>query len=99
MKTEALFFEGSEFVGSYALEHDYRWPSIALVCPDCGELWGREIHAADLPDTGSCSAWQTRSRRCVKCGDGQFLEGLSLEGASKDLLTRELLALIERELP
>lgn len=73
------------------------WPHTAYFCPRCGSLWGRAIYDyhfdyAPIPK----GSWAIESRPCVRCGDGQFLYGHdSLEGVSPELLTRELLALIE----
>lgn len=42
--------------------------------------------------------WTIEKRRCVPCGDGQFLFSLDeqhLDAADQALLTREILALIE----
>lgn len=72
------------------------WPHTAYFCPVCGDLWGRAIFDYDFTYEPRISAlWTVEQRRCVLHGDGQFLFSQSLEFASVDLLTRELLVLIE----
>lgn len=100
------YFEASRFVGSRrvyccgATEAGERfsayWPHTAYFCPQCGELWGRAIYTFEFAYVPRVSgSWVVEQRRCVQHGDGQFLYAQSLELADRDLLTRELLALIE----
>lgn len=73
------------------------WPNIAYFCPMCGQFWGRAIydfHFAYAPKVRT--TWSVESRRCVPCGDGQFLVGQSLSGCDEELVRRELMALLER---
>lgn len=100
------YFDGDRYVGSRrvylcgygegGISYSAYWPHTAYFCPVCGNLWGREIvqpefaYSPKVPD-----AWTIERRRCVEHGDGQFLCGKDLDYADKDLLTRELLALIE----
>lgn len=73
------------------------WPNLAFFCPSCGNLWARAIFSFDftyvpIPQ----EAWKIFIRPCARCGDGTLLSNDSLSGASPELLTRELLALLER---
>lgn len=100
------YFEGSRYTGSQRVyccgasaegeRFSAYWPHVAFFCPQCGELWGRAIYQREFDYRPRIAAeWHVESKRCVRCGDGQFLAGLPLDGADTDLLTRELLALME----
>lgn len=73
------------------------WPHTAYFCPTCGELWGRAIYQYKFAYAPRIKGhWTVEKRPCVGCGDGQFLVGReSFDECSKELLTRELLALLE----
>lgn len=100
------YFEGSRYVGSRQMyccgagaegeRFSAYWPHVAFFCPQCGELWGRAIYQREFDYHPRVTAeWHVETKHCARCGDGQFLSGLPLDGADKDLLTRELLALME----
>lgn len=102
------YFEGKSFVGEREVyccgasmggkSFSAFWPHTAYFCPHCGELWGRAIyqfHFEYFPIPRA--SWVVESRRCVRCGDGTFLVGQSLENVSEDLLRRELLAILNGE--
>lgn len=103
------FFERDAFVGdlqqySYGYEdgagrrHSGYWPHVAYFCPTCGELWGRAIATHQFPYKPTLSAqWRVVDRRCVDCGDGQFLsEREHLDNVSPELLSREFQVLLLR---
>lgn len=72
------------------------WPHVAFFCPKCGDLWGRAVWEYEFDYRPRVVAsWRVEARLCVACGDGQFLAGWPLDGASEDLLTREFHALLE----
>lgn len=73
------------------------WPNTAYFCPACGEIWGRAVYDFEFEYSPRVVGrpWVVESRRCVKHGDGTFLAGQLLEGCSSELLTRELLALLQ----
>jgi len=99
------YFEAGGFVGSrrqYCCGYEGQsafWPHTAYFCSVCGELWGRAIYAYEFDYAPVISArWTIEKRLCAEHGDGQFLvgyEGCHLDSCSPELLTRELLALIE----
>jgi hypothetical protein len=105
--TTVQYFEKDQFIGERTLacgsvsvdgkSFSAYWPHIAYFCPSCGELWGREVYQHDFKYTPYVkSSWAMEVRRCVECGDGTFLTERNLDGCSKDLLTREFLALLAR---
>ena len=80
----------------YSETYSAYWPNTAFFCPLCGELWARAIFTFDFTYTPiPKETWTVTKRPCAKCGDGTLL-GEQLDGASPELLTRELLALLER---
>jgi hypothetical protein len=104
--TTVQFFEGNSFVGSrrvyccgYEGQSAY-WPHTAYFCPVCGELWGRAIyqHEFDYKPIPQ-NSWVIETRRCVKHGDGTFLQDSQIDHCDRAILTRELLALIENWKP
>jgi hypothetical protein len=103
------YFEHGTYVGSrriYCCGASYLgesfsayWPHTAYFCPVCGDLWGREVLQPEFDYAPRVSgAWVIEKRACAEHGDGQFLCGKLLDNADHDLLTRELLALIQGEL-
>jgi ribosomal protein S27AE len=100
------YFEGETYAGSrqaHVPSQNLRTgtyskfsPNRAFFCINCGQLWGRSIYEFTFDYTPFCDMkWVMYSIKCVKCGDGQFLEHEDIEYCDKSLLTRELLALIE----
>lgn len=103
------YLEGGHFVGQrehYACSvniggesHSAYWPHLAYFCPLCGELWGRALYSYSFDYQPLVDQpWVIEQRRCVKHGDGQFLAGVDahfLDQCSPELLTREMLALME----
>ena len=97
------YLDGDQYLGcrevyccGYNESNSAYWPNSAFFCPSCGELWARAIFDFSFDYRPiPRAAWKVDSRYCVKCGDGTLLED-SLSGASPELLTRELLALLER---
>lgn len=97
------YLDGDQYLGcrevccaGYTEQHSAYYPNTAFFCTQCGELWARAVYNfsfdyVPIPQT----PWAITLRPCVKCGDGTLLD-TSLEGASLELLTRELLALLER---
>lgn len=73
------------------------WPHTAYFCPHCGEIWARAIYTFDFAYAPiPRDSWVVEKRPCVEHGDGQLLFGQwDLDGCSPELLTRELLALME----
>ena len=103
------FFERDVFVGEYeqysagysdgaGKRYSGYWPHVAYFCPTCGELWGRAIITHQFPYKPIPSAqWRVVDRRCVGCGDGQFLiERAQLDNVSPELLSREFQVLLLR---
>ena len=102
------FFEQGQFVGELTQyscgyqsgdgeSHSAYWPHRAYFCPVCGEIWGREVYTHQfqyrpIPP----GEWVVETRNCVEHGDGQLLAKRGeLDFVSKELLTREVLALLE----
>jgi len=90
-------FDGSRPVGT--IQHDRgQWqsvahlPSWAFFCPQCGEIWGRVVRT----EPAANQHWLVMQRQCVAHGDGQMLVGQDLTRCDAPLLTRELLAILER---
>lgn len=98
------YLDGNQYLGcrqhyccGYNEAWSAYWPNIAYFCPSCGELWARAVYEhhfsyKPIPQDG----WRMEVRACIKCGDGTLLAGDFLDSASPELLTRELLALLER---
>jgi hypothetical protein len=105
------YFEGNTYVGDrevyccgYARSSGDRfsafWPHTAYFCPICGELWGRAIYQYHFTYSPiPTDSWVVEVRRCVKHGDGTFLNSQLLDHCSTRLLTRELLAILENWKP
>lgn len=98
------YLDGDQYLGcrevyccGYRDSYSAYYPNSAFFCPSCGTLWARAVYSFHF-DYNSIpqDAWKVTSRPCVKCGDGSLLDGKQLDGASPELLTRELLALLER---
>lgn len=71
------------------------WPNQAYFCEVCGELWGRVICYYEFDyQPRFKERWKIHSKCCAECGGGEFLRDDQLEGADKELLTRELNVLI-----
>lgn len=81
-------------------ERSALWPNIAYFCPTCGSLWARAIYCFEFDYSPRVQLpWVCETRRCARCGDGTLLSGYGdehLSECSPDLLTRELLILLER---
>lgn len=62
--------------------------SVAYLCPECGELWGRAMYRSD----GKPSKWTAYSVSCVKCKSNMFdrPSGLIFNGGSNDELLKHL---------
>ena len=101
------YFEQGNFVGERmqyscgaslaGVRFSSHYPHIAYVCPACGELWGRAIltHQFDYKPYLK-DAWRVEVRRCVECGDGQFLpDRTDFDHTSPALLLREVQVLLE----
>jgi hypothetical protein len=106
MKVAFHYFERDSFVGSRDVQLEARdaegrlfypfCPNTAYFCPQCGELWGRQVQDGETEySSRGWPSWTIERRPCVEHGDGQMLFAQPLDGASPELLTRELLALIE----
>ena len=100
------YFERDAFVGSRKMyccgaaddteRFSAYWPHTAYFCSSCGNLWARAIYDYHFTYAPRVPAgWVIESRKCVECGDGQLLFAQPLDGVSTELLTRELLALLE----
>lgn len=106
---KVMYMERDSFIGERVMDtagitvsdtpYTACYPNTAYFCPVCGELWGRSIYSAidfTYRPYVTDSSWIVETRRCVRHGDGTFLTGLPLDNCDKELLTRELLALLER---
>jgi len=101
------YFEGGSYVGereiyccgytpSFGERVSAYWPHTAYFCPICGEIWGRAIYQhhftySPIPK----NSWVVETRRCVKHGDGTFLTSQVLDHCDRNILNRELLAILE----
>lgn len=98
------YLDGDQYLGcrqhyccGYSESRSAYWPNTAFFCQHCGTLWARAIYEyhfdyKPIPQT----PWKIELKACVKCGDGTLLNGDFLDGASPELILRELLALLER---
>lgn len=71
--------------------HSAYWPNTAYFCPECGDIWAREIftHKFNYQPLVT-NRYVVESRPCADHGDGQLLVGKPLEGVSHAILLREL---------
>lgn len=95
------YFEGDQYVGERQVyfaaasvggeSFSGHWPHVAHVCPECGELWLREVNDYGFTYSPRPSGkWLSVLSLCPLHGPGLILDDRSnLEFCSPDLLRRE----------
>jgi hypothetical protein len=66
--------------------------NVALVCPSCGELWGRLTWIPHVDYNRGPVCWRCEERECTKCGDGTLLTDNELSPHITSELPHDFLA-------